>query len=380
MLNHTQSARILMRLLKKFRGNQSHRARQGFTAIELVGVMAVLAILAAMLVPPMIKRIDQAAWTKERADLQTMASSFTQSILRNRTITNYAGMATAIAREMSLPVSAITTTTRGRARAFLVDQNLRIDGATLPYSQSSTGAASVVSARAIIVSSTGQALPVSSSDGLSDAEFEAIWDTSDGAKPTTATWNSWANGDDLLIQKLDLKPLFHQLILIDHDDANAALFSIDRTNIMTVPGGGAGWNKWYLDGTVAILRNPAGLIQTKYLMKRNIGFVFEAGAWGGLVLGGNTTDPLADFFAQKAYQFYTSALNPAPNNGGASQFSVLVLMYSFMFDFTLWANECPHFDPHGTSTSPEATLLKTVVGPTANGTLGAISGAGGLLK
>src|SRR5262245_64291949 len=130
-MNHTSYIWFLMRPSRKSGKKQIPCPRQGFTAIELVGVMAVMAILAAMIIPPMIKRIDQAAWTKERADLQTMASSFTQSILRNKTITNYAGIATAIAREMSLPVSAITTTPRGRARGFLVDQNLRIDGAVL---------------------------------------------------------------------------------------------------------------------------------------------------------------------------------------------------------------------------------------------------------
>ena len=31
----------------------------------------------------------------------------------------------------------------------------------------------------------------------------------------------------------------------------------------------------------------------------------------------------------------------------ASQFGVMISMYTFMFDYTFWANECPHFDYHG---------------------------------
>src|SRR5207237_6376828 len=36
----------------------------GFTIIETIAVMAVIAILAAVLVPSAIKRIDRAAWTQ----------------------------------------------------------------------------------------------------------------------------------------------------------------------------------------------------------------------------------------------------------------------------------------------------------------------------
>src|SRR6266436_2349719 len=43
---------------------QRKRAR-GHTLIEFIGVAAVLAVLAAALVPVVIRRMDQAAWTKE---------------------------------------------------------------------------------------------------------------------------------------------------------------------------------------------------------------------------------------------------------------------------------------------------------------------------
>ena len=32
----------------------------------------------------------------------------------------------------------------------------------------------------------------------------------------------------------------------------------------------------------------------------------------------------------------------------------MIAMYTFMFDYTLWANECPHFDDHGDGGSPSS--------------------------
>ena len=46
---------------------------------------------------------------------------------------------------------------------------------------------------------------------------------------------------------------------------------------------------------------------------------------------------------------------------GAAQVGVIIAMYTFMFDYIYWANECPHFNLHGLggapSNIPEYTLL-----------------------
>src|SRR5205809_920024 len=97
----------------------------GFTMPEIIAVLAVIAVLVAAAAPSVIRRVDRAAWTRETADLNAIGYSFTQSILRNKTIpTNWW---TAVASEMSLPVSAITINSRGYARAFLIDTNLNIN-------------------------------------------------------------------------------------------------------------------------------------------------------------------------------------------------------------------------------------------------------------
>src|SRR5207248_263338 len=124
--------------------------------------LAVIAILAAVIAPTIIRRVDRAAWTKETANLSNIADSFTQAILRTdpKTIPDASTWATAVANQMSLPVSSITTNSRRYARAFLIDPGLRINNTgvnpggvgapALPYSQTPNGSDQPASARVLI--------------------------------------------------------------------------------------------------------------------------------------------------------------------------------------------------------------------------------------
>src|SRR5206468_12988396 len=83
-----------------------------FTWIEFSAVVAVISILVAVIAPSIIRRMDRAAWTRETADLNTIADSLSASILRNKTIPSYTNWASTVASQMSLPVSAISTNSR----------------------------------------------------------------------------------------------------------------------------------------------------------------------------------------------------------------------------------------------------------------------------
>ena len=126
-------------LLRRTGRISDFRRRNGWTLIETIAVLAVIAILAALVAPTIIKRVDRAAWVKETADLNAIGDALTQSILRTKTIPSHTTWASAVASQMSLPVSAISTNARRYARAFYIDQNLDINGSTLPYTQTTNG-------------------------------------------------------------------------------------------------------------------------------------------------------------------------------------------------------------------------------------------------
>jgi len=341
----------------------------GWTLIESIAVMAVIAILAAMIAPTIIKRVDRAAWVKETADLNAIGDAFTLSILRTKTIPGETTWAAAVASQMSLPVSAVSTNARRYARAFIIDQNLSINGNPLPYTQTNTGSTKPDTARVMIVSSLAAALPITS--GVqSSSDFNAIWNAPEGARPST--WTTWAGtGDDLRIKKLNLEPLFHQLILFNHDTStNPAPFSIVRAVTNTVATGPPGWNKYYLENSDLWLFDSNYNVRTRYLMRRSLSFIFESGSWRGQILGGetfsDTSGQTASEFLQLASVFYSTPTTSSAQNAGASPAAVLVTMYTFMFDYVFWATECPQFSWHGLGTNaapsqlPEYRMLNDV--------------------
>ena len=130
-------------------------------------------------------------------------------------------------------------------------------------------------------------------------------------------------------------------------------------SVAAVPPGGLGWNKYYLDDTVVGLHDADDVVQIRHLLKRSVSFLFESGAWRGQIQGDeesfSTTG--ADFY-NHAVTFVNRPTNPALAQG-ASQYGVIVSMYTFMFDYIYWANECPHFADHGNNPSsvPEYVLL-----------------------
>ena len=74
--------------LRKMRGGVWVRAERGFSLIELIGVLAVMGILASMTVPPILRQIRQAQSGNEEANLNEVARAIVEGIKATGTIPN----------------------------------------------------------------------------------------------------------------------------------------------------------------------------------------------------------------------------------------------------------------------------------------------------
>ena len=181
---------------------------------------------------------------------------------------------------------------------------------------------------------------------LTETTFSNIWNTPPSTTPADSTWSAWkGNGRDVVIQRINLQPLFNQLILINHDAAGAATFSIDHTNVTVVPTIGTGWNSYYLSGSIVGLCNSNGIPMTRSMLTCNISYVFESGVWNAQIING-TQSTNATGLTTNASSFFNSMWNPQANSAGGkgalTNPSVLASMANFMLDYTLYANENPH--------------------------------------
>jgi hypothetical protein len=233
-------------------------------------------------------------------------------------------------------------------------------------------------ARIAIVSTIARPLTITSGP-ISTADFNSVWNAAPYTKPSYLS--AWAGkGDDLVIQRVNLDPLFHRLILLNRDpQPDPASFSINSTNTRFV----TNWiSSYYLDGTVVgLCTNTVPMY--RFVLTSDISFAFDRGMWRSTFSGGGSDNSaLAKTFVAFAQNF-TSITNTAASASatGADTQGALSGIYAFMYTFTLWANRCPHFYAGSASinSSSEYSILDKL-GANSVGLIDTATGNGGLLK
>ena len=210
-------------------------AAVGFTLIELIGVMAIIAILASVLAPNALRAIDRAAVTAEVTTLQNLGDQVKLCLRAQGTLPTPANWTVAVGGFADLSPADIATNRRQMARVYLTDP------ATNP------------SQRAIILSSMRQGLTLPTAANINTAvRFQDIWATVDGAQPTAVSWGglaAWgavANSNDyLLIERINLSPVY-----------NSDLQNLTLT-LNNKAAGTASYNLVLADGTVQAAVNVA---------------------------------------------------------------------------------------------------------------------------
>lgn len=316
--------------------------RSGFSLIEFVGVMAVLAILAAMTAPLLVRQSDKGALAKEVSELSSISNALCMDIIRNKAMPDETTWHNVAANWMNRPAAQISTNARGYQRAFLIYNGGWLAGypAGSFYSQSGTGLSGTNNARAMIVSTIATALPISSGRPTA-ADFNNIWNTPPLQKPST--WTTWnGSGADLTIQRFNVDPLFHRLILANRDNSTQPGFTIDSTSAgaKTLVVHNTGKDAYYLDGTVVSLWVGSTLTNS-FVLTSDVSFTFNGGMWRAQLAGGSAGNGgLATNFSAFANAFIST---PSSNNKGTDPQGLMTAFASFMYAYSIWANECPHF-------------------------------------
>ncbi len=253
------------------------RETSGFTLIEMIGILAVIAILAVALIPIFIKQMDQIAADKETKQLKAFADGLRQQIVKTRFIPDETSWDSMIASNVGLSISQVRTNGRRVARAFLMDPNfvLQRSGESPskpPYTQNVGG--SIIyptSPRLMILSSMAQSLPVS--NGVNTA-FSTIWNTDEGKVPADSAWNSFQKGEDLKIQRIHLADLFVELDLNDRDGSGRGSYSIDGISSSTLQ-----FTRYFLDSSLLHLKDCFGATNYSEILHRSKSFTIISCSW-----------------------------------------------------------------------------------------------------
>lgn len=183
------------------------QARQrGFTLLELIGVMAVMAILAGALAPQVVRLINEGYRTAEAKSLGSIRDALTAYIETTQQVPAPATAAwtNAVAQFAAFPPDRVRLNERNFTRRLYADPNFfSAANVAFPGYQQTTGlAAPPFSPRLMVVSNLNGNVTANLNTG---AAFEAVW-----AQNGSATL---LESPDLFIERIHLASLFNRVLL-----------------------------------------------------------------------------------------------------------------------------------------------------------------------
>jgi len=266
---------------------------RAFSLIEMIGVLAILSIVAAIITPNLARRISRLNGDREDEALTVLAEGLTRHVRTyqsvpgaNSWVTNVSSLTGLSLNDVRYVRPADTAT----ARVYLIHPSFYPTNAATSdplYTQASSGASSVTNARILIVSchKSGLTLPVSSGKASSASVFDAIWnwnwDVSTKAPPSGWTGNWTGNGEYLHVQRINLAPLFNHVTFSNAEfptiypsiQVNSASLTLNTTSAV---------DTIYLQGTALRLFKDSGAgagMDFSVRVETAVNFLYEDGIW-----------------------------------------------------------------------------------------------------
>ncbi len=345
-------------LLSVKRGSEAKDRRgagpTAFTMLELIGVVAVIFILALAIMPAVLRQIDTAERTDEEVRLQTLGNALRSYVRATQTIPGTNTIATDLATQLGWSVADVQTNGRGVRRHFIVDPATGFGAQrTVPYAQTNTPAnmpTNQPTNRFMIITTMRSVLPVSITSGCATntVAFQNAWESDDGVRPSAWTDGDWA---DILIQRVDLKSLFTQVILNSSAITNGR-FSLDAWSTNALPR--IPFSTYLLQGTQLGLHHNNGALQMLQIIQGSGGlsnnipyypgpsFVYERSVtdaqsnWRGKLFLTTAAQQRRGVELQGAFEVFMSGPLRA-NAGGVSQASLTGNFYNYMSNYVNWA-------------------------------------------
>ncbi len=248
--------------------------------MELIGVMAIIAILASVMAPGLTDAIDKAYGEEEVGSLEVFGSALERHILNTGEIPSMdtSDWAPAIASLTDVPVDKVEFNSRGYKRQLYIDPRFftASDTKFTGYTQDAGLAGAPNSPRMMLISSLDGNLPKAPKTG---ASFAAIWDQTDEAGVVA--------GKKTKIERLNLGSRFHLLVLTNSSDQQGA-YALGNGSQNPVPAAVGGVDgtieRYVIESTRLKLHAspfPSGDLETTVLLRNSLSahYVTDGSRW-----------------------------------------------------------------------------------------------------
>ncbi|MEL7297747.1 MAG: prepilin-type N-terminal cleavage/methylation domain-containing protein [Pseudomonadota bacterium] len=225
---------------------------RGFSLLELVGVMAVIAILSAVLAPNLVGVINDAYATAETENLISLADQLERSVLNTSVIpgNGSASWGAAIAAQSDLPLQDVLQNRRGFTRTVYFDPGfLNGTGGFNGYTQTTGLSAPPASPRFMIISDLSGNLGTQANNV---SRFDAIWNRDPAA--------TIVESDTVKIERRHIGDLFHRALIINEYSYQTGV-SLNGGAQLAIPAAQAGadglLSMYLIEGTeIALFDGP----------------------------------------------------------------------------------------------------------------------------
>lgn len=247
----------------------------GFSLLELIAVMAVMAILAGTMAPNIAASVDRAYRDSERQTLSVLAQDLRQAIVNDKRIPSPSAntWGQAIARVSEYPLQRIIANDKGYRRRLLVDPQFFAGPARhfKGYVQKKGLQQPPQSPRMMLVSDLRRHVPALKNDA---AVFDAIWHQRSDAMIKESK--------DLLIERINLADQFHRLV-VGNQNKQRTFFRLENGPAVAVPKAIAGRDgsltRYVIHGSRLLLHHapyPSGTVQQVTVVQADTAWHYQS--------------------------------------------------------------------------------------------------------
>lgn len=251
---------------------------RGFTLIEIIGVLAIISILASAITPNIIHEIKRATMEAEDRSLDTFTDALKRSIGDNRLIpgTTSGSWDGAIAPYLDIPANTVLINRAANARRLVsrpandlggvpYDQQARFSGGPLP--QGTLPTLPPLQARLLLVSNLRTAV---GNQAISNVQFDAIWNQT-GTIP-----NGFSETIDVRIGRCALASLFYPVTINCTAVLNVPRWTLDSAPVKSLAAGS--FTVYLIAGTRVTIFTGA-VAQGTVVVDRPRGISFDGSNW-----------------------------------------------------------------------------------------------------
>lgn len=266
----------------------------GFTLLELIGVLALMAMLAAVLAPATARRFQRVRAEKESHALATLGNGLVRVAREKQSIPGSQSWVPELALHLGWSPDEVLYVDRQNGtntRVLLVHPGFTPGDASAAgalWSHNGGSVSTVTNARLLLLSSLrpNLSLPVTSGVAASAQSFEALWNWSLNPETRAAPMGwpaSWSGqGAALRLHRINFQPEFKRVTLsnLQYPEVTPALQW--NAGLLTPLTGSAVFETWCLQGTSLRLfqHQPAGgVLQLSHTVLDAVNFIYASNRW-----------------------------------------------------------------------------------------------------